>query len=225
MAFREKDGNGLKINVQMGMRMANILSFPCAAGLIILAEPVLVLLYRSQYDMAVDAAGSLMMLAFGFIFLAIAQTLTGALQGIGKQLIPVRNLIIGAVFKTIITYMLVGIESLNVIGAAIGTCIAYMIAAVLDIMAIKKYTGVRFNIMQTFIKPIIATLVMSVMAIVSYNLAAKVLGNSMAVLVSIILSAAVYAVMLFATKTITAEEAAMIPGGNKLVKIMGKFIK
>ena len=38
-------------------------------------------------------------------------------------------------------------------------------------------------------------------------------------------SAAVYAVMLFATKTITAEEAAMIPGGNKLVKIMGKFIK
>ena len=225
MAFREKDGNGLRTNVQMGMRMANILSFPCAAGLIILAEPVLVLLYRSQYDMAVDAAGSLMMLAFGFIFLAIAQTLTGALQGIGKQLIPVRNLIIGAVFKTIITYMLVGVESLNVIGAAIGTCIAYMIAAVLDIMAIKKYTGVRFNIMQTFIKPIIATLVMSVMAIVSYNLAAKVLGNSMAVLVSIILSAAVYAVMLFATKTITAEEAAMIPGGNKLVKIMGKFIK
>ena len=225
MAFREKDGNGLKINVQMGMRMANILSFPCAAGLIILAEPVLVLLYRSQYDMAVDAAGSLMMLAFGFIFLAIAQTLTGALQGIGKQLIPVRNLIIGAVFKTIITYMLVGVESLNVIGAAIGTCIAYMIAAVLDIMAIKKYTGVRFNIIQTFIKPIIATLAMSVMTIISYNLAAKVLGNSMAVLVSIILSAAVYAVMLFATKTITAEEAAMIPGGNKLVKIMGKFIK
>ena len=121
--------------------------------------------------------------------------------------------------------MLVGVESLNVIGAAIGTCIAYMIAAVLDIMAIKKYTGVRFNIMQTFIKPIIATLVMSGMTIVSYNLAAKVLGNSMAVLVSIILSAAVYAVMLFATKTITAEEAAMIPGGNKLVRIMGKFIK
>ena len=186
---------------------------------------MLVLLYRSQYDMAVDAAGSLMMLAFGFIFLAIAQTLTGALQGIGKQLIPVRNLIIGAVFKTIITYMLVGVESLNVIGAAIGTCIAYMIAAMLDIMAIKKYTGVRFNIIQTFIKPIIATLAMSVMTIISYNLAAKVLGNSMAVLVSIILSAAVYAVMLFATKTITAEEAAMIPGGNKLVKIMGKFIK
>ena len=209
----------------MGMRMANILSFPCAAGLIILAEPVLVLLYRSQYDMAVDAAGSLMMLAFGFIFLAIAQTLTGALQGIGKQLIPVRNLIIGAVFKTIITYMLVGIESLNVIGAAIGTCIAYMIAAVLDIMAIKKYTGVRFNIMQTFIKPIIATLAMSVMTVISYNLAAKVLGNSMAVLVSIILSAAVYAVMLFVTKTITQEELAMIPGGNKLVRIMGKFMK
>ena len=225
MAFREKDGNGLRTNVQMGMRMANILSFPCAAGLIILAEPVLVLLYRSQYDMAVDAAGSLMMLAFGFIFLAIAQTLTGALQGIGKQLIPVRNLIIGAGFKTIITYMLVGVERLNVIGAAIGTCIAYMIAAMLDIMAIKKYTGVRFNIIQTFIKPIIATLAMSVMTIISYNLAAKVLGNSMAVLVSIILSAAVYAVMLFATKTITAEEAAMIPGGNKLVKIMGKFIK
>ena len=100
-----------------------------------------------------------------------------------------------------------------------------MIAAVLDIMAVKKYTGVRFNIMQTFIKPIIATLAMSVMTVISYNLAAKVLGNSMAVLVSIILSAAVYAVMLFVTKTITQEELAMIPGGNKLVRIMGKFMK
>jgi len=188
-------------------------------------QPVLVLLYRSQYDMAVDAAGSLMMLAFGFIFLAIAQTLTGALQGIGRQLIPVRNLIIGAVFKTVITYMLVGVESLNVIGAAIGTCIAYMIAAVLDIMAVKKYTAVRFNMLQTFIKPIIATLVMSVVTVVSYNLTSKFAGNSVAVLISIILSAAVYAVMLFATRTITAEEAEMLPGGNKLVKIMGKFIK
>ncbi len=225
MAFREKDKKGLKTNVQMGMRMANILSFPCAAGLIILAEPVLLLLYSSQHDMAVDAARSLMMLAFGFIFLAIAQTLTGALQGIGKQLIPVRNLIIGAVFKTIITYILVGIGSLNVIGAAMGTCVAYIIAAGLDIAAIKKYTGVRFNILQSFIKPIIATAAMSVVTIVSYNLVAKLTGSSMAVLISIILSAVVYAVMLFATRTITVEEAAMIPGGSRLVKLMKKFIK
>lgn len=225
MAFREKDQTGLEGNLKMGMRMANVLSFPCAAGLIILAEPVLLLLYSSQYDMAVDATRSLIVLSVGFVFLAIAQTLTGALQGIGKQLIPVRNLCIGAVVKAIVTFIFVGIPSLNVMGAAIGTCVAYMIAAALDLMAIKKYTGTTFEIGLTYLRPLAATIGMSVVTLGSYLLLKMVINMKIAALISIVLSIGAYGILIFVTKTITVDELSEIPKGDKIARLVRKFLK
>lgn len=225
MAFREKDQEGLSGNVKMGVRMANIISFPCAAGLIILAEPILLLLYPGQPDMAVDAAKSLMVLAVGFVFLAIAQTLTGALQGIGKQLIPVRNLCIGAVCKAVVTYVLVGIPSLNVVGAAIGTCVAYVIASVLDILAIKKYTGTVFDIKLTYLRPAAATLGMSVVTFGVYRLLGLLVSGRLAALVSILFSVAAYAVLIFVTGTIKLDELSEIPKGDRIAAIVRKFLK
>lgn len=225
MAFKEKDKPGLRDNVQMGFRMANMLSFPCAAGLAVLAEPVLLLLYPGQAEMASDAAKSLIVLAIGFIFLSIAQTLTGALQGIGKQSVPVKNLAIGAVFKAIVTYILVGINSINVVGAAAGTGIAYVIAAALDMRAIKKYTGVDFNFTLSVVRPLIATLGMSVVTFGSYVLIKMILPFKLAALISIMLSVGAYAVLVFVTKTVTMEELNTFPKGDKIVRIIGKFIK
>lgn len=225
MAFREKDSEGQRNNVKMGVRMSNLLSFPCAAGLIILAEPILLLLYSRQADMAVDAAGSLIVLAVGFVFLAIAQTLTGALQGIGKQLVPVRNLCIGAVFKAAVTFILVGIPELNVVGAALGTCAAYIVASVLDVMAIIKYTGTRFDIGLTFIRPAAATLGMAVVTLGSYRLFALAVSCRLAALVSIVLSVIAYAVLVFATKSITMDELSVIPKGDKVAAVLRKVLK
>ena len=226
MAFKENDRLGLQENVKMGLRMANILSFPCAMGLMILAEPVLLLLYSSQYDMAVDAAKSLVVLSIGFVFLAIAQTLTGALQGIGKQLIPVRNLCIGAIAKAVVTYILVGIGSLNVVGAAIGTAVAYVIASVLDIIAIKKYTGASFALGVTYIRPAIATIGMGVVTFGSFKLIAMVgISIKLAALISIVLSVPAYGILIFLTKAITLEELSSIPKGDKIARLVGKFIK
>ncbi len=225
MAFKEKDKSGLKDNVQMGFRMANILSFPCAAGLAVLAEPVLLILYPVQAEMASDAAKSLIVLAIGFIFLSIAQTLTGALQGIGKQIVPVRNLAIGAVFKAIVTYVLVGIGSINVVGAAAGTCVAYIIAAALDMRSIRKYTGVSFRPGLSVIRPLIATLGMTVVTFGSYFLLKLVIPFKIAALASIAFSVAAYAVLIFVTKSVTMEEVEAFPKGDRIAKVMRKVIK
>ena len=53
--------------------------------------------------------------------------------------------------KVIITYKLTGIYDVNVKGAAIGIVLAYFIAAVLDFIAVMKYTQVRFSIALTYI--------------------------------------------------------------------------
>ncbi|MBE6033766.1 MAG: polysaccharide biosynthesis protein [Clostridiales bacterium] len=224
-AYKQKDMHFLRENVQIGLRMAIIIGLPCAFGLMALSEPIMLLLYPMQRESAMNAAPCLFIMAFGVIFLSTVQTLTGVLQGVGKQMIPVRNLLIGAVAKVIITYTLTGVESINIRGAAIGTVVAYMIAATLNVIAVKKYTGAKFNFTLTYVKPVIATLFMAAAAVFVHRVLFGITGNALATLIAVGTAGAVYCVMLFVTRSIEREEIVRLPKGKTLLKIADKFKK
>jgi len=201
-----------------------IIALPCAAGFSILAKPILNLLYLGDED-AIGAAGCLAILGIGVIFMGTIQCVTGSLQGIGRQLIPVRNLAIGIVFKIVITYFCVGIPSINIHGAALGTVTAYLIAATLNLIAIKKYTGVKFDAVATFIRPFATALTMAVVTWGSYTLLAEPVGMKLAVCISIVLSCGVYAVALFIFKAITREDLTKLPKGQQLAGIYDRVMR
>lgn len=218
-AFHKRDMDFVKYNVELGVRTSMLIGLPSALGLMVLAEPIMLLLYPMQKASAVSAASSLFILAFGVIFLSVVQTLTGVLQGLGKQMIPVINLLIGATAKIIITYTLTGIESINVRGAALGTVAAYILAATLNLIAVKRYTGVRFDVMITVVKPAVSVLIMSVCVLAIHRIALLPLGNALATLVAILVGGVVYVAMLFLTKSITEDEVLLLPKGKKLARI------
>ena len=223
-AHRKNDTQELQYNTKLAVRIAMIIGLPCAAGMCILAEPILLLLYSSNWDEAVNVAPTFAILAVGVLFVSIVQTVSGILQGVGKQNIPVINMCIGIVIKIVITYFLVGIPSLNIKGAGIGTLVTYIVVAGLDLYATRKYTGVRFEIGLTVIRPAIATAAMAVVAWFCYYVVfGGVQGHKIGCLISIAAAALVYVVMLFVTKSITSEELETIPGGNKINKIVAKF--
>ena len=182
------------------------------------------LLYSSRWDEAVSAAPTFGILAIGVIFVSIVQTVSGILQGVGKQNIPVINFAIGLVIKIILTYILVSVKSLNIKGAAIATVITYVIVATLDLVATKKYTGAKFNVMEIYIKPAISTAIMGIVTWVTYFVIfGGVQGHKAGCLVSIFVAGIVYAIMLVVTRTITKDDIANLPGGEKLGKIMDKI--
>lgn len=225
-AYKQRDMHYLRENVETGLRMAVILGLPCALGLFSLAEPILVLLYPAQKASAISAAPCLMVMSVGVVFLATVQTLAGVLQGIGRQMIPVRNLAIGVAVKIAVTWTLTGIPAINILGAASGTVCAYFIASVLNIMAVRKYTGSHFDFMKTAVKPFISSAVMAVCAWGSHRLLFILLnGSRMATVLAILIAIIVYAVMIFATKTITKEELSKMPKGNKIVSLLDRFLK
>lgn len=211
-------------NISLGIRMTSIITLPAAVGLFVLAEPVLVLLYSSQKASAISAAPCLQILAIGFIFLAALTTFTGALQGIGKQGIPVRNLFIGVVAKLIVTWVLTGIATINVLGAAIGTIVAYFVAAVLDFIALKKYSGVKISASLTLFKPMISAAVMGVIVFLVYKGTIAInLHSSIATLTSVFIGVVFYGIMVIKTKTIVREEMLGISLGRKIVLICDKL--
>jgi stage V sporulation protein B len=178
-----------------------------------------------------------MVMAISIIFLADMQTSTSILQSVGKQMIPVRNLAIGCIFKVIATYILVGVHSVNVMGAAIGTMIAYVIAMFLNAAAVRKYTGTggSFSVFEkTYIRPMIAAALMAAWAFLAFHVLMKLLAGSghseialsgLCTIIAIMSSMVVYAVLIFLVRVITIEELEQVPIGRKVARIVRKLIR
>ena len=211
-------------HISLGMRMTTIVAFPAAVGMFVLAEPILLLLYAAQKESAVSAAPCLQIYAIGFVFLAIITTMTGALQGIGKQQLPVINLCIGLIAKFVLTWVLTAIPFMNVKGAVIGSATTYLIAMILDIIAVKKYSGVKFPVSLAFVKPLISSFVMGAVVILAYKGLYAVIGsNSISTMIAIVIGVIVYGLMIIRTKTISRDEMTGISAGRKLAAICDKL--
>lgn len=225
-AYKVNDYETMEKNIRVGLRMSVIIGFPAAVGLLVLAQQILLLLYPAQKAAALSATPVLMIMAVGVAFLATTQTLTGVLQGVGKQMLPVRNLFIGVLVKIVLTYILTGIPSINVKGTAFATVVAYFIASVLNIIAVKKYTGVTFGFGLTYIRPLIASLVMGASAIGSYKLLFKLIQrNSIATLLAVFIAVVVYAIMVFLTGAISVDELDNFPYGDKIKRLVNKVYR
>ena len=219
-AFSAKDQEFLRYNTAFGIRTAMIIGMPCSVGLMVLSKPIMLLLYPAQQASAVNAAESLFILAFGAIFLSLVQTLTGILQGVKRQLIPVINLAIGAGIKVIITYVLTGIPSVNVKGAAAGTAAAYITAALLNYRAVRKYTGSRPNFSLTFGRPMLSAAIMGAIVWAIYSGLSLLTGNTVATMVSVFCGVVVYGFCILRFKGITPDEIKMLPKGAKIVAML-----
>ena len=213
-------------NVLLGLRMASIIGYPCAFGLIALSKPILLLLYPVQAESAANAASILSIMAFGLLFLVETQTITGILQGIGKPMIPVLNMFAGMVIKILLTWFLVGIPSINVNGAAIGSVAAFILTMILNYRYLTRNTKVEINKKLAFAKPFIAALIMGLSVKIFYVLVIKFIPhNSIVTLLGVVVGVVVYAALIFKTGTIKKEELVFFPKGEKLLKIVNKFVK
>ncbi len=227
--FRLKDYEGLHETVSLGYRTTMIMAFPCAVGLAVLAEPILKLLYVSQWEACADAAPTLMIMSVGIVFLSVMQTSTSILQAVNRQMLPVRNLLIGCIGKVICTLVLTGIRTININGAAIGTMSAYIVAMILNMYDVKKYTGTEIDPGKIFIRPFAASAVMGAGAygiyfVITHMLSghSAVLVNAAGVIISILFAIVIYVILIFALHAVTPEEVSRMPMLNKFAGFFEK---
>ena len=216
------DREGLESNIRLGFRTAMIIGIPCSFGLMCLAEPVMRLLFPLQIEGAVTSSRCLFLLSIGIVFLCVAQTMAGILQGIGKVSLAVWGIAAGFAVKCAATYVLSGISALNVSGAAIATLLGYVTIALVNYIAVRKSTGVKNDFVLAVVKPLIAGIVMSAGVLVISRLCMPLLGNSIATLLSVGAGACIYGSVLLKSKGITAEEIETLPKGRMLAALLRK---
>lgn len=221
-AASTKDTEFLNLNVKLGLRTAMIIGVPCSFGLMALSEPIMKLLFPLQAESAVSSSGCLFFLSMGIVFLCIAQTMAGTLQGLGRPGIAVWGLIAGFIIKCGATFVLTGIDSLNVEGAAIGSTLGYITIGLINFAAVKKLTGIKFDFKLAIWKPLMSGLVMFILVLGAYKGLVGFIGNSLSTIVAIGIGASVYGIMLLKIKAIDEDEIVMLPKGTALVKLLKK---
>lgn len=223
-AFTLKLKSDLDHNIKTGLKTMMVIAYPCAIGLMVLARPILYMLFPRKLDEADLAVQTLQILAFSIITLAIMRTLSSSLQGIGKMVLPVVNLFIGAVVKIIVTYILVGIPALNINGAAIGSVLAYLTAGLLNYRGLRKYADVDLDLRSIFIRPLYASVIMGLSAIAVYKLVYLIIArNIIATGLAIVAAVVVYFIMIFVTKAVTRDELELIPKGDMIYRFAEKL--
>ena len=209
----------------MSVKLAMTIGLPCAVGLSVLARPAIFLLYRHIQPESLDLAASLMHIAaFTVVFISLSQTVTGALQGVGKHRLPVYFLALGGLTKVLVNLFCVSNPRINIYGAVFSNLACYGVAAILDTIALVVVTKGKLSFSDTFLKPAIASALMGGAAWAVYNGIGRFLDisrylfSTAACILAIIVAIVVYLFLVLRFRVFTKDELLRIPGGKRLTK-------
>ena len=203
------------------IKLSMIVGLPCAAGLFVLSEQVIDFLYDITPDRLAIAASLMRISSVGVVFLSLVQTLTGVIQGLGKQQVPVINLALGAAAKVALMLALMHDPAINIDGAAIATVACYAVAGLLDLFYLVRLARLRLNVWDLFGKPLLASLLMGGVTFLAEAALSYVLGStSLTTLLSVGVGVLVYGALVLLLRMFSAEDLARIPGGARLSRLL-----
>lgn len=224
-AYALREATQIKRRTQTGLRLTILISLPAAVGLYVLAEPLTTIIFAVP-----TAARILRITAWSVVFIGLQETSSAILNGMGRTRIPARNLFVGALVNAFFNYTLTANPRFGIRGAAFGTVFGFAVAALLNLIYVKRYTEFKIDIRALVFKPAIAVTIMGIavkqaFAILNtlfslFTAYHYVIATFLAVLVGIV----AYVLLLFITREIKYNDLLMIPGvGEKIARILKKI--
>ena len=205
------------------MRIAAVLSLPMGVGLLVLAEPIMQVIYRGSHP-----AGPTLLAILGAasIFVCIVLMENAVLQATGHELLPMVSMIVGGIIKVAVNYFLVADVHVNIYGAPVGTLLSYVVMAVMNYVFMCRALDKRPRLGTILLRPAFGSAVMGAAAWALYGLMRRVVhgggrgGALLCLLVAMLAAVAVYLVLIVSMQGVTKEDMKLIPGGEKLARLL-----
>ena len=218
MAKKDEKTAGKRISLSLLITM--IIGLPCTFGMMVFANPILNLLFPN----APDGAFLLQIFSLTIIFAVLMQTTNGALQGLGRIMVPAITSFIGVMLKLILNLVLVPNQSFGVNGAAIASVVNNFFAFFLSYIILRRTIKLNLTFKKFILKPIIATFAMCVCSYYLYTLMiSSIISAKIATILAIIVAVIIYVVMVIILKIFDEDEITMLPYGTKIQKILKKL--
>ncbi len=202
-AFTLGDREGVNKKTNTAMTLCCLLTFPAAAGLWALAYPVSKFLYGT-----VLAGEVIRSLSPSICLLGIHQITTGMLQGLGKTVIPMWNMLLGAAVKAVAVWYLTTLP-FGIAGAAWASNINFALAAALNIFFLVR-GGISFKL-KPLGKILLASILMAVLSNIMHGYFTVYVGNTIATAITIFAGVIVYLLSLTAGGLVGKQELRRLP--------------
>ena len=221
-SLTRKDLAEAKSTSESSVRTMALIAMPCAAGLFVMAEPVIRLLCSTYTEDRIQLAATMLaILGLTVIFNSLVLLLNAIMQAHGDVVTPVVNMLIGGIIKIIVNYILVGQPNLNIVGAPIGTFICYISITALDLIAMKRHISARPAIFKNIIRPGLASAIMGAATFMVYRVLSNAISSwKLACLLSLAFAVVLYAVLVVFLRCLTYEDCMLLPKGEKIAKIL-----
>lgn len=199
--------NDVKKRISFSLLFSILMGLPFCVGMMIYARPILELLFPN----ASSGTTLLQISSISIIFIMIEQTITGALQGVGKNYVPVVSLLCGVLVKSLINLIFTPISPEifplgGIYGAAFGTIMCHSISTLIDICALRKSIKFDFTIEKFIIRPLAAVTFMGVISYAVFVLLKDIIVEKIATLIAIGIAAIIYIISIFILKIFSKEE-------------------
>lgn len=206
------------------LKFAMILGTPVGFGMAALPEELLRLVYQNSNPDLIPIAAPIVRSYGIFMFLfAVSGPLISLLQGIGRAGFTVKSILIGAVIKVALNWILVGNPAYNINGAPISTTFCYVIIVALNLGCLMKETGAHIRFVQVFLKPVTVSLFCVVLAKIAYTVLRGKAPDTLLLAAVVLVCAVVYLFLLLVTKIIDKNDLSLLFKSEKMGKTLEKL--
>lgn len=209
-----------KRKIEFSMLISILFGLPFTIGMIVFAKPILELLFPNQPS----GEFLLQISSISIMFIMLNQNINAVLHGLGKNIVPAISLIVCSIIKLFLNTILVPINPKyfilgGVSGAAFSTVMCNIFTFFISVFIMKRNIDIKFGI-KTFIKPVLATIMMTISMICIYNNLNGIFSQKMCIILSILSAILIYLILILIFKVFSEQEIKLLPFGNRIYKLL-----
>lgn len=222
-SFVKEKQEDVSEKTELAIRFSMLIAFPASFVLMLLSAPLMEFLFQDTQPLA---SGLLLAGGMIVIFYSLSTVTASILQGIGKLRAPVINSGISLVLQVVSLILMLKFTKLNIYAVVASMAVFGICVTVLNQAALYRSGYWAPEFMKTFVLPGVCASIMASMSwIIETSLSQVVEWKYVTVPVSLICGLIVYMILLLTLRALTPEEMKQFPGGRRMVKVMGWFLR
>ncbi|MEI3036788.1 MAG: polysaccharide biosynthesis protein [Oscillospiraceae bacterium] len=199
-------------------------AIPAAVGLAVLARPILTLLFPSLTTYRDLAANLLVYGSSAVVFFALSTITSAVLQSVNQMRTPVIHGALSMVLHVMLLYLLLRFTDLGIYGLIIGNVTFPMVICALNWRSVGAALSYRQEVGKTFLIPLIASLVMGLLARGTYSILFSLTDrNTLSTAVAILIAVLSYGFCLLRFHCFSRQELYDLPFGSRIVRLAGRL--
>lgn len=197
-AWEQKDSQALSERCFTLFRMCALTGAPACFGAAALAEPILLMLYRSRAAEVSVCLGSFVALCLGGMFMITASAMFGVFQAAGKAHVPLVLMGASVALKFALNPLLMSVPSLNITGAAAASAAGYLLMTVCGAIYLRRKFPARIHLGRAVFPPVLCGTACGIAARITYELLGFTDKDALRTVLAIVAGAIIYGILLIA---------------------------